>query len=653
MRKRKNIFLEIIDNNLLGIVVVVLVIIVGGVTIVFNVRAESDDLTLGARDHIPYQVVSRVLGYLTKTDPTNTPPEYLVAGSQNVIINDLERVETRAGYALFGSSSTTAAAIQSDFSWNNSSGNNILLRQSEGTLYFYSTESGEFETLLEGFSTTSPIRYTTVWSGDELIDELLFVNASSTLWEWSGGQATLTATTSNTITLDDTASTSGRFLVNGSRQVRIKNVDGSWTLFTYTDQSGSQLTGVTPDPVNANHNTGALVVQEVRGNGNTPLQGYKNDVISVLQNQVFIGSDESQRVYISSNLSFTDYTFSSPRIPGEGALLTLDASTVGFISPDDEQMIIFSGKNRIYKMTFEISPGSTADREVPRVRPLLVSEGQGALSQELIGKIKQAVVWVSQNKELVELGQVEELASPQARSISDPIRPDFIAANFTNGEIEFWRNSIFITAPADGKVFIFDLNNRFWQPPQILPMRRLSVYTASSTSSGDTLYGHSNSVPETYELFTGLNDNGNPISFKAHFAYRNFDDRARLKQFNRLFTELFIAGNTIVEASILYEWKGAKTIATYELDGSDETFLFTPVSDASLGVNPLGTNPLGGLLVAGEDTSKYRRMKPAVPVDAFEWQFRFESDGDDQVWQILSHGVNVQLSPNVPASITK
>ena len=61
------------------------------------------------------------------------------------------------------------------------------------------------------------------------------------------------------------------------------------------------------------------------------------------------------------------------------------------------------------------------------------STGQGAISQELIGKIKQAVGWVSNNQELVELGQVENLTSPQAVAISDPIKPDFDGANFTNG----------------------------------------------------------------------------------------------------------------------------------------------------------------------------------------------------------------------------
>ena len=170
---------------------------------------------------------------------------------------------------------------------------------------------------------------------------------------------------------------------------------------------------------------------------------------------------------------------------------------------------------------------------------------------------------------------------------------------------------------------------------------------------GDLLYGHSNSVAETYKMFTGLSDNDNPIAFKAHFAYRNNGDRARLKNFNRYFTELYIAGNTTVEAKILYEWKGAKTSVSYDLNGSEADFLFTPVADNSLGTNSLGTNPLGGLLEAGENTPKYRRFKPLIPVDYFEYQLRLESDGDDYAWQVLSTGANTQFSNNFPTKITK
>ena len=596
-----------------------------------------------------YQVISTIRGYITKPDPTNIPADFLVAGSQNVIINDQERVETRSGYELFGVASTSANAIQSDFVWRNSGATStvpseILLRSSENILQFYATST--FEDLYEVISTSSPARFASVWSASELIDVLLFVNASSTLFEWSGGQGTLSATTSNTITIDEVIGES-RFFLAGTRRLRVKDSTGVWRTFTYTGISGnSQFTGVSPNPNTYEIALDAFVVQGVRSNVNVPASGYISDTIKVLNNQVWIGSKNSRSVYVSKNTSYTDYTFSSPRIAGEGALLTFDDTTIGFESPDNDKMLVFSGKDRIYQVSFEISSGSTADREVPKVKPMLVSSGQGALSQELIAKIKQAVIWVSNNKELVELGQVENLPGPQALAVSDQIKPDFLNANFTNGEIEFCRNQVFITAPPDGKLFIYDLSKKFWQPPQTIGVRRLSQY-------GDILYGHGQSVPESYKLFTGLNDNGNPIEAKAHFAYVNGLRRDALKNFNRYFTEMYLASNTKVNVLILYDWMGAKGIVTYELDGADQNFLFNPEESAALGVNPLGTNPLGGISSSDSNLPKYRRFKPLVPKDFFEYQVRIESDGTDYAWQILATGANMSVSSNLPQKIIK
>ena len=411
------------------------------------------------------------------------------------------------------------------------------------------------------------------------------------------------------------------------------------------------MTGLDVDLTALTIAAGNLVIQEVRSNANKPASGFTNDVIKVFQNQAFIGSHTSQRLYVSSNTDYTVFTSSTPRIAGEGAIITLDASIVGLEVPgtketeSESKVIVFCNGNRGYEITLEISPGSTADREVPRVKPLALSGGQGAQSQELIAKVKKTIVWLSNDNELLDLGAIQSETFDDV-TLSDPLQPDFDNATFTNGDIKYFDGNIYITAPVDGKMYIFNVPKKFWQPPQVLGMRKLSVYS-------NLLYGHSNAVSETYKLFTTLADNDNPISFKAHFAYRNAGKRANLKNFDRFFTELYIQANTIVTCKILFEWKGAKGITTYEFDGSDSTFLYTPVLDASLGVNPLGTNPLGGLLEAGEDTPKYRRFRPIKLTDHFEYQVRLENDGDDQAFQILATGANVQLSNNLPVLITK
>lgn len=598
-----------------------------------------------------YKLTVGCKGYVSLPDPTNTEDDFLVAGSQNMIINDQGKVETRAGYELFGVEDATLTPIKSENSWKNSTGGEIFLREIDGVLSFYSETSEAWETLLTGLSTTYPVRFSTVFYPTELIDLLLFVNHSSILYEWTGGQATYLSSSnsgSNTITINETIGTS-RFYTNAG-SIRVKDSGGTWRTFTVTGTSGSVFT-VTEDPTAFTFNVGALVIQAVKTNSNTPASGFTNDTIKTFQNQVIVGSHSSQRVYGSSNSNHTSYSFSSPRVAGEGFLVTLDGSTVGLEIPgakdtdSESKIIIFSQGDRAYEITLEVSPGSTADRELPRVKPLPISGGQGAKSQELIAKVKKTLVWISNDNELLDLGSVQSETFDN-KTLSNDIQPDFDSATFTNGDIKYSAGNIHITAPADGRMYIYNVNEKYWETPQILGMRKLSIYN-------NLLYGHSNSVAETYQLFTGLSDNGNPISFKAHFSYRNSGIREKLKNFNRFFTELYIQANTIVQVELLFEWKGAKGITTYQLDGSQSDFLFIPSIDASLGVNPLGTNPLGATLQSGENTPKYRRFKPIKSTDHFEYQVRFEADGDDQAFQLLASGGNIKISKNSPAKIIK
>src|SRR3990167_3872018 len=126
------------------------VLLIGGSSFVVASTFENNlGSNLGSND-VPFQIVDSFPGYNTKIDATKSPPGWLVAGSQNVIINESDKIESRAGYELFGVASTTSTAITSDYSWRNSGATStipfeILLRTYGNTLEFYATST--FETL--------------------------------------------------------------------------------------------------------------------------------------------------------------------------------------------------------------------------------------------------------------------------------------------------------------------------------------------------------------------------------------------------------------------------------------------------------------------------------------------------------------------------
>jgi hypothetical protein len=376
------------------------------------------------------------------------------------------------------------------------------------------------------------------------------------------------------------------------------------------------------------------VHQALRSHTNTPASGFKNNMIDVLNNQVYYGSLTQRDVYVSKNTSFTDVTFSSPRAPGEGALLTLDNAAVGFVS-QEQAMYITAGKNDWYQTVFTLSSDNTA--EALTVKKLKTAPQQAAQSQNLIAKIKNNVVFVSNEPTLDELGRLEQIDTPQAKAISDPIKSEFSGYDFTGGEAMYFQNQIWLTIPAENIYLIYDIENSLWQPPQIGSFSRWAIIDGM-------LYAHSSVVPETYKMNTGTNDNGNPIRAIAAFGYDNYGKRFNLKHFDEHATEGYIKSNTTVTKKIQYEYRGALSIQEFAIEGSDTTILFTPADDASLGKAPLGQQPLGSTTAEIDLTPKFRQIDTMQLQNFYEMNVQYESNSEDGYFAILAHGPNVKIA---------
>jgi len=604
-----------------------------------------------------FQLIKNFLGYVTKPDETNTSEKVLVNGSQNVLISDEEKVVTRNGYELLGASNSSLNPIESTFDWNASSGGAINLRSFDDELEIYTTALDAWVRLEDGFSNVD-FEFTTWWSSTEGIDLLLFVNGSSSILEWSGGITTFASSTSNTLTKEGSTTWGAeRFLTAGTRQVDIIDTSGVEVTFTYTGGEGTTtLTGVTPDPTSSTFAVGANVFQTVRTNTNTPSSGATNDVIGTLKNQVYVAANDEREISVSSNTDFTSYSFSSPRTTGEGALLTLDNKIINF-KPLKQEMIIFAGNDDIYRTSFTLVD-STGIKELLRVEQVKTGAQQGAFNRDMIEQVSNAIVYLTNEQTLRIIEDAGDLKQLITRSLSNPIKPDFDAEDFTNGHIKFHRNRVHIAAPASDKVYILEFKEnangditRFWQPPQILPIRRFAII-------GGNIHGHSNSVPETYRLFRiGVYaDNANSFKAKAVFSYRNFGDRVNLKSFDEYYSEGFISSNTDLKLTLRYDFEGSSQELEQTISGVDDDILFGSTSDASLGVSSLGTVSLAGDIEesAGETPlDKFRVIGEFARSDFHELQVIYETDDIDRRWQLLSHGPAVTLAKSMPVSIKR
>ena len=600
-----------------------------------------------------FKLVSKFLGYRNKTDPTNIPElvaddsgrpvraSVLIAGSQNITSVDADRIGIRPGYTLDGSASTSSNPIRSSYDWITHRGENRNVRHYSDTLeYRYVAADGtvSWRTLLTGLSTTATLQFAEFWDTSELQDMLLFVDGTSNIYEWTGALTTIASVGTNTLTKSGTSTwAEAGFYTSGTRQVVINGVT-----YTYSGgESSTTLTGVTPDPALASPAiaAGDIVHQAIRTTANSVISGipttFPNDLIGVLYNQIYVASLTSRFVYVSKQNNYKDYSYSTTRVPAEGALFTLDAAIVGFV-PQEEAMYITAGKSFWYETVFQKSADLT--KESLDVKRLKTSGQKAAKSQVFISNDGNNVIFVSNEPTFDQLGRVENITTPQNKPLSDPIKTDFDDYDFSvDGDVVRYRNNQYIAIPASGVVLVYNFEKGFWEAPWIMSIRCFSVIDGE-------LYGHSSLTAETYKLLDGTSDNGNPIEAIAQLNYQNYGDRAAKKTFDEWFSEGYISSNTTLTLGLKYDFGGFTSIVEKEISGNDDTIIFATTTDNSLGKNPIGQLPIGSITDSPSDLPKFRVIHELERQDFYELSALYQTDDVDAQWQILCCGGNVELS---------
>jgi hypothetical protein len=591
-----------------------------------------------------FLLVDKYKGYANNRDITNIDPEFLVPPSQNVLINEGEKVSNSPGYTLYGAANATLFPVKSSFEWKTSTGPEYALRSYDDELEVY--YGGSWIRVQDAY-TSVDFSFTTFFDSTEKIDLLLFVNGDSNMRMWSGGLTTFASATATTITKQGTSTfAEERFLLAGTRGFRIGT-----TSYTYTGGEGTTtLTGVAPNPTAAGHAVGSVVIQSTRVTATTPASGFMNDIIGTLYNQVYVGDFNRRDIYVSKNTSYIDFTFTAGaggRAPGEGALLTLDATPIAFV-PAEEEMYV-GVQDGWFQTKFTLSADLT--KETMQIKRLKSSRGKAIASKNSFTKAANYILYYTIDNQIDFLGRVENITTPESQPLSDPIKLELLAYNTTIApHMKYWNNQLFACFPSEGKTLIYDFDRKYWQPPQTWSIRRLAVI-------GDELYAHSSAVPESYKMLdtTAYSFNTNPVDSRAAFAYRNYGDRFWKKNCDEWATEGYIKSNTTLTATFKYDFGGFTSIISKDIDGTDTDILFSTTTDGSLGKWPLGSQPLGGTTDSPSDLAKFRIIHEITDqgLDFYEQQVVYSTNDVDQRWEIISSGGNVKLSTNDNKNIKK
>lgn len=592
------------------------------------------------------------LGYRNREDITNLPPGVLIVGSQNVITNVSDRIQIRQGYTLDGAVSSVAAQVANSFDWISKQNGEIHLRVggltsagNDGKLqYRYVASDGtvtwrDLTTAL----TTVAYNFTTWWNTTESLRETLFVNGTSNIFAWNGAVTTIASTTATTITKSGTDS----WLDAGFYSAGNKSIVINGTTYTYTSgESTTTLTGLSGDPTGEAN--GSIVHQSVVTTANSAMTGitstFTNGLIQVMNNQIFLSSLKSSVMWVSKVNSYTDYSSSTPRQTGEGGSLILDQNLVAFNVQGDQTAptMYVSTQDIWYKITFTsftsvVGPSG----ETLGAVPIKTGKRQGAQSQACVSNMKNNTITISNEPTIDLIGVMENyLTQIQTQNISDPIKLDVDAYNFTDASIFYYRYNIYVAVPKEGLVLVYNLNTKSWESPQTLPISRFYIVNGE-------LYGHSYNTFESYKLFTGYADRvypgftGFPIAAVWKFSYQNYGMRNVYKKATKMYVEGYINTNTELTASITYELDGCATTKTFTMSGSNGQFVCLPTTQGSLGKESLGKSKLGG---AGSTSitglpPKFRWVPTFTNTDFFECSIEFSVLGTNNRAEILAFGL--------------
>jgi hypothetical protein len=476
--------------------------------------------------------------------------------------------------------------------------------------------------------------------------------------QFNDGDYTIDTVTADTITLIDADNLNDE---NAGDSIVIKDtLEGTWgqarflagtsgravlingNSYTYSGgEDTGTLTGLTSV---TGVEAGDTVFQDVIETEVAALDGLSLDLVAVQDNHLRVASKRDRRVFMSANDDYTNFTYTTPlRKPGEGFVMTFDACPVALVT-DENDFYVSAGDDDWYRQYAEFTADQGGESII--IKKLKTSPGQAALSQGAVVRAKNGIAFMSQEKTFDSLAQVENIATEQSVPISDDIKLDLEAYDLTGIHGLYHKRSIFLALPAEGLVLEYDLRFGYWQPPQELPVSRLAVIDGK-------LCGHSSVSNETYELYSGYNDNGAPFKAVAAFGYDNFGSRYHEKKSTEFGTELYATRNTKVKNRLLFDYQGATDVREFLIEGDDESITFAPAAAAGIGKDKLGNAPLGGTLDPIDELVKLRAIDTTSAVNFFERQRVFEAEGKDIRFEILSFMENVVMADNEPAHIKR
>ncbi len=390
----------------------------------------------------------------------------------------------------------------------------------------------------------------------------------------------------------------------------------------------------------------------------------------MINNQVYVGSYTSRLCYISANDDYTNYSVPTPRLAGDPELLTLD-STLNGIGVKTGQAAISIGTSEWAIVSFQDITVGTDLVQQTNVDIKPVAKLAAAYAHEFIGNSGDNVLYLSKDQQIREFGNFNDLFYNAYPSLSLEIATELSAENFSGGGLKCIGEFTYITSPASGKTYLYQVRQSVDDANRVVVERLWhSPFTWNATRVDEingAVVAFSNANPQVYQVW-GTNqfyddspsDEQLPYTCVLALAYLPGYEKGVRRQglysFDKVFTEGYLSEGTILNLTVNYNYQGATAQIMAAVNSIKRPAYLFQSSVGSLGDDSMGDKSLGdetanqAISAEMQNLAKFKNINSLALNNCFEYQLIYSSESVNSQWEILALGTNAQIETEQEAT---
>ena len=580
------------------------------------------------------------------------------AHTLNVDLSSSSQISPMKGYSKFGNQSNAADKIIQQYEYERGLGFKTLLQvRDDGSNTFLeylnpgdtrNSENGEWIQLINNFTTGKILSFAPF--NDTGTDNLLMSNGADAFSRWSGAicilngavaaeAATLTV---QKITGDPKTNATDGFGATGT--LIVKSDAGTRVAVAYTGKTATTFTGCSNVPAMSDK---AGIAEQVDITTYAAINKYT--FILTAQGRLWgIGLVTSPTTLNYSTVgNFSDIGGTAGSTPD--ALGTEDFPEGGknyCLASLDKTIVVYK-ENAVWGLTFEYPSATTRVAQRQKISDVGI-----APSIKAIDRVDNEYIHISADGQIASLSRLQSTDLFNTNDLAAKIRPTIQDWVWDDAVIKYWRKErmLIIAGKSDSDQannnkavviqFSIDKNGN-----KILNHSIIDWFIGAMTIYNKQLYFGGSVESECYKAFDGYSKNGAGYRFEYTTNIKNYGSEFKRKTIAGIALKGRIAAGATFYTEILFDENGKTAKYVGSISQSDGAPYITAATENFLGMNALGSEPLGSSKDDINEMDDFLVFYP-LPRQAkpFNIQLNFYTDGEGQNAALFAYAISPEES---------